>query len=77
MEVATDMRQPFELLQRTEADLDGFKVTLVVGGRDTLLKTTKRRRTNDNIFTATFNKFWGRYYPPGVNSNLYPKFVYN
>jgi hypothetical protein len=66
-EVATDTRQLFELLQPAETDLDGFKVTLVVGGRDAVLTASKRRRILNDIFTVTFNKFWWRCYPPGVN----------
>jgi hypothetical protein len=41
MEVATDTRKLFELLEPIETDLDGFNVTLVVGGRATVLKRTK------------------------------------
>jgi hypothetical protein len=52
--------------------VDGFKVTLAVGGRDTVLTVTKRRRTLYDISTATFNKFWWRYYPPGFIAPLYP-----
>jgi hypothetical protein len=33
------MRQLFELLQPIQTDLDGFLVTLVVAGRDTVLST--------------------------------------
>jgi hypothetical protein len=65
------MRQLFELWQPTETDLYGFKVTLVAGGRDTVLTPTKRRRTLYDIFTATFNKYWLRYLP-GVNCPHYP-----
>jgi hypothetical protein len=52
MDVATETRQQFELLQRTETGLDGFKVTLVVGARDPALAATKRRRTLSDIFTT-------------------------
>jgi hypothetical protein len=66
--------KPFELLQPTETDRDDFKVTLVVGGCDTVLAATKRLRTLDNIFTHIFNKIWWRYCLPGVNYPLYPTF---
>jgi hypothetical protein len=53
METATYTRQLFEFLQPTETDLDGFKVTLTVGGRDAVLTETKRRR----YFQLLFIKF--------------------
>ena len=57
MEVVTNRRQLFELLQPTETDLYGFKVTLVVGRRDSVLTATKYQRSLYDIFTVTFNKF--------------------
>jgi hypothetical protein len=57
MEVATDTRQLFEVLQPTETNLDGFKVTLAFGGCDTVLTAIKPRRNIDSIFIITFNKF--------------------
>lgn len=42
--VAILTRKLFELFQPSETDLDGLKVTLVVGERDPVLAQTKRRR---------------------------------
>jgi hypothetical protein len=69
MEVATNTRQLFELLQRAETDLSGFKMALAVGGRDA---PTKCRRTLYDIFILTFNKFCGRYYPRAFNCPALP-----
>jgi hypothetical protein len=52
MEVATDT-QLFELLHPTETDLHGFKVTLVVGGHDTVLTLTNADE-NFTIFPQLF-----------------------
>jgi hypothetical protein len=47
-------------------------VTLVIGGHHTGLTVIKSGRSFDDIFTAIFDKFWWRYYPPAVNCLLYP-----
>jgi hypothetical protein len=68
MEAGTDTRSLFELLQPTETERGGgFKVTLAVGGCDTVLAATKCRRTFDDIFTPTFNELRWRYCQPGIN----------
>jgi hypothetical protein len=43
MEAAPDTRLLFELLQPIELDVGGFKMGLVVAGRDSVLTATKSR----------------------------------
>jgi hypothetical protein len=41
-------------LHPTETDLEDFKVTPVVGGRDTMLTPPKRRRIFSQLYTGGF-----------------------
>jgi hypothetical protein len=66
VEVATDMRLLFELLKPTETDLDGFKVTLLISGRDRVLW-----QLNADELSTTFLQLLS-IYPGGIIIRLYP-----